>query len=127
MAAREYWPEVSPFKAGLGARCPRCGEGKLYQGLLKVVPTCAVCGLDLSGEDSGDGAAAFLIFFVGAVAIGIAFYLEFTYAPPIWVHLIYMPVLVIGLTILLMRPLKATLIALQYKHKSGEGRPVDDG
>jgi surfeit locus 1 family protein len=38
-------------------RCPRCGKGKLYNGLLKIADRCVVCDLDLSAEDSGDGAA----------------------------------------------------------------------
>lgn len=124
MTARDDWPGVSPIKAGLRARCPRCGEGRLYHGLTRVVETCDVCGLDLTGEDSGDGAAAFLIFLVGAAAVGVAVWLELSYTPPLWVHLLYMPVLVVGLTLLLLRPAKATLIALQYQHKAGEGRRI---
>jgi uncharacterized protein (DUF983 family) len=31
---------VSPFTAGLLCRCPRCGKGALYKGLLAVAPRC---------------------------------------------------------------------------------------
>ena len=46
---------ISPFAAGLACRCPRCGEGQLFSGFLKVAPVCESCGLDLKFSDSGDG------------------------------------------------------------------------
>jgi hypothetical protein len=42
---------VSPFVAGLRCRCPRCGEGPLFDGLLSVRESCTVCGLDLRARD----------------------------------------------------------------------------
>ena len=48
---------VSPFSAGMRGRCPRCGEGDLYAGFLKVHSQCESCGLDLKFADSGDGPA----------------------------------------------------------------------
>ena len=46
---------ISPFAAGLKARCPRCGEGKLYAGMLNPAKECSACKLDYSFIDSGDG------------------------------------------------------------------------
>jgi uncharacterized protein (DUF983 family) len=109
---------VSPLSAGLRCRCPRCGVGKLYSGLLTVAPRCSHCGLDLSAQDSGDGPAVFVILFVGAIAVAAALAVELTYSPPTWVHLVYEIPLVSGLSILLLRPFKATLIAYQYRHKT---------
>jgi uncharacterized protein (DUF983 family) len=103
-------------RAALRCRCPRCGDGKIFAGLLTVRAACPACGLDLSAEDAGDGPAVFLIFFLGAVAVGIAAWLEIAYAPPIWVHLLILTPLIIGGAILLLRPLKAAMIALQYRH-----------
>lgn len=114
----EYFGDVSPLSAGLRCRCPRCGQGKLYRGLLTVRPTCDVCGLDMAAEDSGDGAAAFVILIVGAIAVLVAFLVETTFSPPPLVHLVIQIPLVIGLSILLLRPFKATLIAMQYRHKA---------
>jgi uncharacterized protein (DUF983 family) len=109
--------DVSPFTAGLKCRCPGCGRGKLFKGLLTVAPACDVCALDLAAQDSGDGPAVFVIFIVGALAVALAFIVEFTYSPPVWVHLIYQIPFVLGASIFLLRPMKATLIALQYKNK----------
>ena len=77
---------------------------------------CPACGLDLSAEDAGDGPAVFVVFLLGIIAVGIAAWLELSFSPPIWVHLVVLtPVILIG-AVLMLRPLKAGLIALQYRH-----------
>jgi uncharacterized protein (DUF983 family) len=110
------YQQVSPVHAALTCRCPRCGEGKIFAGLLTVRTACLACGLDLSAEDAGDGPAVFLIFFLGAVAVGIAAWMEIEFEPPIWMHLLVLTPLIVGGAILLLRPLKAYMIALQYRH-----------
>ena len=104
------------MRAALRCRCPRCGEGRLFAGVLTVSRSCAVCGLDLSAQDAGDGPAVFAIFFLGIIVVGFAALVEIRFAPPIWVHLVLWTPLVLGAAILLLRPLKAGLIALQYRH-----------
>jgi len=82
-----------------------------------VRPSCPVCGLDLSAEDAGDGPAVFVIFVLGFVVVGLAAWVEIRFAPPIWVHLLlWTPLILVG-AVLLLRPLKAGLIALQYRHR----------
>jgi uncharacterized protein (DUF983 family) len=83
---------------------------------LTVRAACPHCGLDLSAEDAGDGPAVFLIFFLGAVAVGIAAWLEIAFSPPIWVHLAVLTPIIVGGAIGLLRPMKAGMIALQYRH-----------
>jgi uncharacterized protein (DUF983 family) len=111
------YPPVSIPAAALGCRCPRCGEGPLYDGLLSVAPSCSRCGLDLRAEDAGDGPAVFVILILGAVVVGLAILVEILFAPPLWVHIVLWTPLVLGGSILLLRTLKAGLIALQYRHR----------
>lgn len=116
MTEPRYWPQLSPFSTGIACRCPRCGQGRLFRNLLEVRETCEVCGLDLSPHDTGDGAAVFVILFLGAIVTTLAILLETTYHPPIWVHLVvWIPTITI-LSILMLRPFKATLIGLHYKN-----------
>jgi uncharacterized protein (DUF983 family) len=110
------YPPVSVLAAALQCRCPRCGKGKLYGGLLTVAPRCSVCGLDLAAQDAGDGPAVFVVLILGAVVVGLAILVELKFAPPIWVHLLLWTPVVIGGAIALLRPLKAWLIAMQYRH-----------
>jgi len=113
----DYYDPISPFRAGLTCRCPRCGRGRLFRGFLDVADRCEVCGLDFRSHDSGDGPAVFIILILGFVVVGLALWLELTFAPPLWVHLVLWFPLILGGSIGLLRPFKATLIALQYRHK----------
>ncbi|GAB4522179.1 MAG: hypothetical protein Tsb0010_06390 [Parvularculaceae bacterium] len=113
---------VSPYAAGLRSRCPRCGEGALFAGFLKVAPECPKCGLDLTTEDSGDGPAVFVIFIVGFVVTTAALAVELAFEPPYWVHAALWLPLTFGVSAALLRPIKATMIALQYHHKAEEAR-----
>jgi uncharacterized protein (DUF983 family) len=112
-----FHPPVSVFAAAIACRCPRCGQGKLYEGLLTVAPRCAVCGLDFRAQDAGDGPAVFVVFILGALVVALAIAVEIVAAPPLWVHVVLWTPVVIGGAILMLRPLKAALIALQYRHR----------
>ncbi len=107
---------VPPLSAGLRCRCPRCGRGRLYDGLLTVAATCGECGLDFAPHDSGDGPAVFVIFILGAIVIPFVFAFERLAEPPMWAHMIVWPPVVIALSIALLRPMKAILVALHYKN-----------
>ena len=108
--------------ASLFGRCPRCGQGKLFAFYLDVAPECAVCGLNFREFDVGDGAAALVILVVGAIVCALALWVEFTFQPPIWVHVVLWTPLIAILTLVFLRTGKAALLVLQYRHKAGEGR-----
>ncbi|KFL27656.1 DUF983 domain-containing protein [Paradevosia shaoguanensis] len=114
--------QVNPFKVGILCRCPRCGQGKLFKGYLKVAPACTVCGLDFAFADSGDGPAIFIIFVVGFLVMGMALIVDIIFHPPVFVHLaLWVPATLI-LCFALLPPFKATLVALQFRHDAHEGR-----
>lgn len=115
-------PEQQPsiLEAALRCRCPRCGRGRLYSGLLMVRDRCEVCGVDLSGADAGDGAVVGVILVLGALVVGLAIWVEIAFSPPLWVHGVIWPLFTFPAAILLMRPAKAALIALQYRNRANE-------
>jgi len=119
---KAHFPPVEPFNAGLKGRCPRCGEGRLFQGYLSVRPRCGVCGLDYDFADSADGPAVFVMLIIGFIIVGLALYVEVSYGPPLWVHfLLWLPLTLI-LCLPTLRILKGVMIALQYCNKAAEGR-----
>lgn len=122
-----YYATRSPFGTGLACRCPRCGRGKLFQGILKVRERCPDCGLDLAWADAADGPAVFVIFIVGGIVTALALMVESWFSPPYWLHLVIWSPLILFGSLALLRPMKATLIALQYRHKAGDARhdPAD--
>ena len=113
---------MSVARAALLGRCPRCGQGALFDGYLKVAPKCSACGLDYSPFDAGDGPAVFVILIVGAIVTVSALIVEVKFQPPYWVHVVLWIPLVIVLSLVLLRLAKALLLVLQYRHGAGEGR-----
>jgi uncharacterized protein (DUF983 family) len=112
----------NPLLAGVAGRCPNCGEGFLFEGFLKVAPTCEACGYDFAKADSGDGPAVFVIMIAGFVVAFSALFLEFAVHPPVWVHLIlWLPATLI-ISLGLMRPLKGAMLAAQFMNKASEHR-----
>ena len=113
-------PRVSVFQAAIRCRCPRCGEGRLYAGLLTVRDSCEICGLDLRRHDNGDGPAVIVMFLLSVIVVALAFWVEFRFAPPLWLHVVIWPIVMVPLAVAMMRPLKAAMVALQYQHRARE-------
>ena len=113
-------PQVPLWQAALRCRCPRCGEGRLYAGVLQLRPGCDVCGLAFTEFDTGNGAASAVILVLSAIAMIGVFWVEFHFNPPAWVHAVLWPAVTIPAAILMMRPLKAALVTLQYRHRATE-------
>lgn len=117
-----YYPPISPYAAGFGGKCPRCGQGALFKGFLALQANCSVCGLDYAKADSGDGPAFFVMSLVSFFAVALAFVARFVWQAPMGLALAVSIGFTIAATLLLLRPIKATLIALQYANNAAEGR-----
>ncbi len=108
---------LSTHKTGLCRKWLSCGIGKLFSGFLLVKKVCQACGLNLNQHDSRDGPIFFVMSVVGCVIIILAMSVELSYEPVYWVCLaIWIPVILIS-TIGLLRPVKGTIIGLQYKYR----------
>jgi uncharacterized protein (DUF983 family) len=102
--------------------CPRCGQGRLYAGMLNPAPNCQACGLDYSFIDSGDGPAVLVIMVLGFVILGLALALQSAFSPPLWLQaLIWIPVIVAA-SIWSLRVTKAVMIAMQFRTGAREGK-----
>jgi uncharacterized protein (DUF983 family) len=116
--------EPSSLQAAITGNCPRCGAHSLFSGWVGFADRCRACGLDFSSFNVGDGPAAFLIFIVGTIVVVGALVVDGAFAPPWWVHLVWIPVTA-ALTIGGLRVSKAWLLAQEYKHRAREGRIVE--
>lgn len=120
------FPPVDPVSSGIRGRCPRCGQGKLFDGYLTPDSSCSQCDLDYGFADAGDGPAVFVILLIGFLVVGLALWVETSYGPPIWVHMLIWIPLATVLCLSLLRALKGVLINMQYKNSAHEGR-IDHG
>lgn len=118
------WPRLDPVRTGIRGRCPRCGEGALFDGFLKLRDKCDHCGLSYAFADPADGPAFFVICFGCVPAVTFALLLEIFVAPPFWVHLVTsLPFLLVTCT-LPLRPLKGWLVCSQFFYKAREARLI---
>ena len=124
MAADKYqnYPRLDPVPTGMKGRCPRCGEGNLFSGLLTVKDRCTACHLDFEFEDSGDGPTVFIIMGLGLIVLGGALFVEFNFFPPAWVHVLLWPPVILALGLPTLRMLKGVLINLTWHHDAAQGR-----
>ena len=112
-------------EAALFGLCPSCGSRTLFAGPVQFAPRCRACGLDITQFNVGDGPAAFLILIVGAIVVGLAVWLELSFAPPWWVHaVLWLPVSV-GLVLIGLRIAKAWLLQAEYRNKAREAGATD--
>ncbi len=115
------YPRQDPVPTGIRGRCPRCGEGRLFAGFLTLNERCQACGLDFDFADAGDGPAFFVILVLGFVIAAGALLLELAYAPPLWLHAVLWPPLVLVFSLGLLRPIKGVMIALQFVNQARPG------
>ena len=118
--ATDATPPLSPLQTGLRGRCPRCGQGRLFNGFLTVADECEHCGLSFDFADTGDGPAFFVSFAAGFIVVGVALWLELAYQPSFWVHALVSLPLILITCVLPLRPLKGLLIAQQYVEDARE-------
>ena len=111
---------VSLAKASLAGRCPRCGEGSLFDGFITVAKSCSACDLKLAGHDTGDGPAFFIMLPLCIIIAVSALLIDVRFHPPMWVHMVVWPLVIVGAVAATLRPVKALMIALQYRHRDVE-------
>lgn len=118
---------ISPAATGFRGKCPRCGKGRMFDGLLKLRAGCENCGLSFDFADSGDGPAAFVILITGFIVVGLALWMEVTTDAPLWLHLVLWVPLTIVLALTALRLIKGLLITYQYANRAAEGRLEKNG
>ena len=97
----------------------------MFSGYLRLRERCSVCGADFRAADAGDGPAVFVILIVGAIVAPLLFILQFALHLPDWLSLTLTLLAAIALCLALLPPFKATLFALQWKHKAREATRAD--
>lgn len=116
------WPPLPPVHTGIRGLCPRCGQGHLFDGFLKLRPQCDACGLSYDFAEPADGPAFFAMCFTCVPAVALASWVEISLQPAFWVHLVTTLPLVMVFSILPLRPLKGWFVNSQFFFKAAEGQ-----
>ncbi|MEM1265126.1 MAG: DUF983 domain-containing protein [Pseudomonadota bacterium] len=99
---------------GFKGTCPRCGDGPLFDGYLKVADRCPQCGLDLTPQRADDGPAYLTVVIVGHLLVPLLVPVYLAWDPD--------PLLIAGvfglasvvLSLGLLPRLKGAMIGLQW-------------
>lgn len=121
-----HFPPIDPIQAGLSGSCPRCGQGKAFDGIITLKDRCAACDLNISKFEVGDGAAIFVIMIANFLVMGMALWVEFTFEPPLWLHaIIWLPVIT-AICVLCIRVFKGMLLAQQYRKDASQAQIISE-
>lgn len=108
------------FTCGARGLCPCCGEASMFRKWLKLQTRCPKCGLDYSFAAPDDGPAFFSLCIVAFPLSFFVVWLQITFDPPYWVHLLTsFPLMGIGCVVPLQY-IKGWLVASQYENKAME-------
>lgn len=124
MTDREY-PPMPATSTGMRGKCPRCGQGEIFDGFLSMKSECDVCGLDLTYADTADGPAFFVGFAASVPVLAFALWMALGVEAPVWLTILLTAPLLAITCIAPLRPFKGWLAANQYNHRAAEGR-LDD-
>ena len=126
--ARPTSTPLAGTPAGLGIRghCPRCGQGSIFAGYLRLADRCPACDLDLSFADPADGPAFFVMSIVSFPIIGLCMWLELSVGMALWLNLLITCTLLLAGSMAMLRPFKGWLVCSQYMNKAEQAR-LDQG
>ena len=99
---------------GLTMRCPNCGTGALFDGYLKAVDACSTCGEEMHHHRADDAHPYLTILVLGHIMIPLLFWLDRIYEPAMEVMMGISIVGIVGLALLVLRPMKGMVIGLQW-------------
>lgn len=104
---------------GWRRRCPRCGQGPLFNGYLKVRDECPVCRMEFHHHRADDGPAYLTILLVGHLMAPLLHYVFVTWRPEPLVLFTIFAVGAVALSLYLLPRLKGAMIAYQWARAMG--------
>lgn len=102
---------------GLKCRCPRCGEGKLFDKWLKVSPQCSHCGEELYHERAQDFPPYITITIVGHIVVTLVLMVEANIELSMTTHMMIWIPLAFALSLAMMQPIKGGVVGMQWALK----------
>lgn len=112
MDKEPFWPVV---RRGVLGRCPRCGEGRLFQRYLKQVEQCPHCGEKFGHIRADDGPAWLTILLVGHLLAPFFLLVVPDLDWPEWKMMAVVIALTVVLTLLLLPRAKGVFIGLIWR------------
>lgn len=111
---RQLWPAI--FK-GWRRKCPKCGNGPLLKGYLKVRDHCSVCREELHNHRADDGPAYLTILIVGHLMAPLLHIAFVTWRPEPLILFTIFAVGCVALSLYLLPRLKGVVVGFQWARR----------
>ena len=95
-------------------RCPRCKNGNVFCGLIKLKDYCSSCNVKLNSDKIGDGASWITTSFVCFVLIPILFFFEINIGISVKTYVFVVFPFLVLLSIILLRISRYLLLKKYY-------------
>ena len=95
-------------------RCPRCKNGNVFSGLIKLKDYCSSCNIKLNSDKIGDGASWITTSFVCFVLIPILFFFEINIGINVKIYVFVVFPFLVLLSIILLRISRYLLLKKYY-------------
>lgn len=108
---RHVWPALA---RGWRRRCPKCGNGQLMKGYLKVSNACPVCREELFHHRADDGPAYLTILLVGHLMAPLLHIAFVRFRPDPLILFTIFAVGCVALSLYLLPRLKGAIVGYQW-------------
>lgn len=116
-------PTKPAMLRGFRRRCPKCGQGQMFQGYLKVTDRCPVCDEELMHHRADDGPAYLVILLVGHFLAPVIHVMWTAFRPEPLVMATVLTVTAVGLCLYLLPRMKGLVVGIQWARRMhGFGR-----
>ena len=95
-------------------RCPRCKNGNVFSGLIRLKDYCSSCNIKLNSDKIGDGASWITTSFVCFVLIPILFFFEINIGISVKIYVFVVFPFLVLLSIILLRISRYLLLKKYY-------------
>ena len=95
-------------------RCPRCKNGNVFSGPIKLKDYCSSCNIKLNSDKIGDGASWITTSFVCFVLIPILFFFEINIGISLKIYVFVVFPFLVLLSIILLRISRYLLLKKYY-------------
>lgn len=102
---------------GARGRCPACGQGRLFQGYLKVVDHCPNCGEAMHHQRADDGPAYLTILLVSHLGAPLLLASYIAWRPSAMTIILAFGIGAIVLSLLLLPIFKGGMVGLQWARR----------
>ena len=111
---RPSWPAM---RRGFAGRCLQCGQGRLFDGYLKVTDQCPVCRTAFHHHRADDGPAYLTILVVGHLMAPLLHFAFTRFRPDPLVLATIFTIGTVGLSLYFLPRLKGAIVGLQWARR----------